>query len=317
MRNFGRALAAFIIIWSATATSYAQTPAGTLAAGQPAPGAPAVKAVTDESWTGEAVAGPPAAGDSAAVDSAVMDSGAEEPAAGDPVTSDSAIDTQAAVAVAPMLVTQVTVASTTDAAPSLPPRPVASVAAGPAPMVAVPQAVYVADFVAVPAGAPPAGLLARLRAALHNHAAGREAGLVAQAVVQRLSQAGVAARYLAPGEPPPVQGWLIGGVFPVQGEPGAALSDGIASTTEAPGADVSVTVADLEHGADTPFAIIGVPPAASDDAGKWHPYVLPAKLSLERTDRNAAVAALAQQIADSFVGNMTVLRQADARAISP
>jgi hypothetical protein len=306
MRNFGRAIAAFTIIWAATATSFAQTRAEA-----PAAGAPAVKAATDEPGAGH-----PAAGDSAAVNSAAEDPTAEDPAAGDPVTSDSATDTEAAVAVAPMLVTQVTVASATDATPSVPPRPAAHVAPGPAPMVAVPQAVYVTDFVAVPAGAPPSGLLARLRAALHAHAAGREAGLVAQAVVQRLSHAGVAARYLAPGEPPPVQGWLIGGVFHVPGEPGA-LSDGAASGTEAPGADVSVTVADLEHGADTPFALIGVPPATSDEAGKWHPYVLPAKLSLERTDRNSAIAALAQQIADSFVGNMTALRQADARAISP
>ena len=41
------------------------------------------------------------------------------------------------------------------------------------------------------------------------------------------------------------------------------------------------------------------------------------KLSFERADRNAAIAALAQQIVDAFVGNMTALRQADAQAISP
>ena len=175
---------------------------------------------------------------------------------------------------------------------------------------------YVTDFIAVPAGAPPSGLLARLRAALHAHAVGHDAGLVAQAVVQRLNNVGLAARYLAPGEPLPVQGWLIGGVFHLQGA-AAAASDGTALATEALDADVSVTVADVEHNPDTPFAVIGVPPSAAQEQGKWHPYVVPAKLAFERTDRNAAVAALARQIADTFVGNMVNLRQADAKAISP
>lgn len=226
-------------------------------------------------------------------------------------------DMGASVAVTPMAVAQVDVAPTTEMPP--PTAPIPAAPKGPAPMVAVPQAVYVTHFVAVPAGAPPAGLLAHLRAALHAHAAGRDAGLVAQAVVLRLNHAGVAARYLAPGEPPPVTGWLIGGVFHLQGEASAAPSDGTApeSEREALGADVSVTVADLEHGADTPFAILGVPPAPSGGADGWQPYVVPAKLSFERADRNAAVAALAQQIVDAFVGNMNALRQADARAISP
>lgn len=220
------------------------------------------------------------------------------------------------IAVAPMTVAQVSVAP---AAPApTPTPPVAATPAGPAPMVAVPQAVYVTDFIAVPAGAPPSGLLARLRAALHAHAAGHDAGLVAQAVVQRLNHAGLAARYLAPGEPAPVQGWLIGGAFHLQSAAAdGAASDGAALPPGALGADVSVTVADLEHNADTPFAIIGVPPGREDESSKWHPYVVPAKLGFERADRNAAVAALARQIADAFVGNMTALRQADAKAISP
>lgn len=224
-----------------------------------------------------------------------------------------------------MAVAQVNVAPTV-LAPAPTPR-ITVTPAGPPPMVAVPQAVYVTDFIAVPADAPESGLLARLRAALHAHATGRDAGLVAQAVVQRLNHMGLAARYLASGEPPPVQGWLIGGVFHVQGvAENAAAPVGSASVTEALGAEVSVTVADLEHSADTPFAVIGVPPGAINatgatgtpgESGKWHPVVVPAKLAFERADRNAAVAALARQIADSFVGNMTTLRQADAYAISP
>jgi hypothetical protein len=186
-------------------------------------------------------------------------------------------------------------------------------------MVAVPVAVYVTNFVAAPVNATAAGLLARLRTALHARAAGHDAGLVAQAVVQRLNQAGVAARYLAPGDQPPVTGWLIGGVFHLQGEAPAAASDGAEPGSDALGADVSVTVADLEHGPDTPFAVIGVPPTAAAPGSErpWAPYVVPAKLSFERAERNAAVAALAQQIADAFVGNMTALRQADANAIAP
>jgi hypothetical protein len=185
--------------------------------------------------------------------------------------------------------------------------------------VAVPQAVYVTHFVAVPAGAPPSGLLAHLRAALHAHAAGRDAGLVAQAVVARLNHAGVAARYLAPGEPPPVTGWLLGGVFHLQSEALSTASDTGAPETEkeAVGADVSITVADLEHNADTPFAVLGAPLAASSAASEWRPYVVPVKLSFERADRNAAIAALAQQIVDAFVSNMTALRQADGQTISP
>ena len=234
---------------------------------------------------------------------------AKQPAANDISAGDS-------IAVAPMTVAQVSVAP---AAPVPAPTPaVTTTPLGPAPMVAVPQAVYVTDFIAVPAGAPPSGLLARLRAALHARAAGHDAGLVAQAVVQRLNHAGLAARYLAPGEPPPVQGWLIGGAFHLE-SPAAngAASDGTGLPTGALGADVSVTVADLEHNADTPFAVIGVPPGQADGSSKWQPYVVPAKLGFERADRNAAVAALARQIADAFVGNMTALRQADAKAISP
>lgn len=223
-----------------------------------------------------------------------------------------------------MAVAQVNVAPTTPAAAPTP--PIAAIPAGPPPIVAVPQAVYVTDFIAVPADTPESGVLDRLHTALHAHAAGRDAGLVAQAVVQRLNNMGLAARYLASGEPPPVQGWLIAGVFHLQG---AAAADASASYTEALGADVSVTVADLEHSADTPFAVIGVPPGATSGtsgteatgtasaSGKWHPVVVPAKLAFEKADRNAAVAALARQIADSFVGNMTTLRQADAKAIFP
>ncbi len=194
-------------------------------------------------------------------------------------------------------------------------------------MVAVPEAVYVTNFIAVSADAPASGLLSRLNAALHPHAAGHDAGLVAQAVVQRLNRMGLAARYLASGEPPPVLGWLIGGVFHVQSAAGgAAVSDGTGALFEAPSAEVSVTVADLEHSADTPFAVIGVPVGATNASkgtsatgreSNWRPVLVPAKLAFEHADRNAAVAALAQQIADAFAGNMTTLRQADANAISP
>ncbi|HEX7683823.1 MAG TPA: hypothetical protein VF446_09865 [Trinickia sp.] len=238
-------------------------------------------------------------------------------AALEPANSQASSD--ASIAVAPMVVTQVSVTpDTAEPAPaaSVKPRP-----PGPPPIVAVPQAVYVTHFVAVPAGAPPSGLLARLRAALHAHAAGREAGLVAQAVVQRLNHAGLAARYLAPGEALPVTGWLVGGVFHVRGDAAGSAPDGAASENETPEADVSVTVADLEHGPDTPFALLGTPIAESSDAGHaaaaWRPYVVPAQLAFEKADRNTAVAALAQQIVNTFVGNMTALRQADARAISP
>lgn len=223
------------------------------------------------------------------------------------------------IAVAPMAVAQVSVAPTAPAAPApVATPPIVATPAGPAPMVPVPQAVYVADFIAVPANAPESGLLARLRDALHAHAASHDAGLVAQAVVQRLNHMGLAARYLASGEPPPVQGWLIGGAFHLESAAAnGAESDGTGLPTGALGADVSVTVADLGHNADTPFALIGVPPAQADGSSKWQPYVVPAKLGFERADRNAAVAALARQIADAFVGNMTALRQADAKAISP
>lgn len=220
------------------------------------------------------------------------------------------------ITVAPMAVAQVSVAP---AAPApAPTPPVAMIPAGPPPMVGIPEAVYVTDFVAVPADAPPSGMLARLRTALHTRAAGHDAGLVAQAVVQRLNNMGVAARYLASGEQPPVQGWLIGGVFHVQGAAGAA-ADSAAPGPEALGTNMSITVADLEHSADTPFAVIGALPEGTGAVGegKWHPVVVPAKLAFERADRNAAVAALARQIADTFVGNMTTLRQADAKAISP
>ncbi|MGN6652880.1 hypothetical protein [Trinickia sp.] len=226
------------------------------------------------------------------------------------------------IAVAPMAVAQVSVAPTAPAAPApVATPPIVATPAGPAPMVPVPQAVYVADFIAVPANAPESGLLARLRDALHAHAASHDAGLVAQAVVQRLNHMGLAARYLASGEPPPVQGWLIGGVFHLQSAAeSAAAPDGPASVTDALGAEVSVTVADLEHSADTPFAVIGAPPrtmSATGQSSTWHPVLVPARLAFERADRNAAVAALARQIADAVAGNMTTLRQADAQAIAP
>lgn len=281
MRNFGRAIAAFMIC-TAAAAALARPPS-------------------------------PSAADYAT---------AGDPAAGPPVAADAPPDPTAAGAsltVAPMMVTQVTVTpSASEQTPTLPTPPVAAVRTGPPPIVPVPQAVYVANFIAVPAGAPPSGLLDRLRAAMHAHAAGHDAGLVAQAVVQRLNHAGLAARYLAPGAPPPVQGWLIGGAFHLESAAAnGAESDGTGLPTGALGADVSVTVADLGHNADTPFALIGVPPAQADGSSKWQPYVVPAKLGFERADRNAAVAALARQIADAFVGNMTALRQADAKAISP
>lgn len=239
------------------------------------------------------------------------------PQADSPVGSRADQQADAPIVVAPMAVAQVSVAPSS--ASQAPTAPVPAQPKGPAPMVAVPNAVYVTHFIAAPAGAAPAGLLARLRAALHAHAAGRDAGLVAQAVVQRLNRAGLAARYLAPGEPPPVTGWLIGGVFHLQGasSPAASESAVAESEREAAGSDVSITVADLEHGVDTPFAVLGAPLDASGGQSEWHPYAVPARLSFERADRNTAVAALAQQIVDAIVGNMTALRQADARAISP
>lgn len=217
------------------------------------------------------------------------------------------------ITVQPMTVAPVTAPPGTSVTPA-PTPPIAPAPTGPAPMVAVPQAVYVTRFIAVPSGASPSGLLARMRAALHARAEGRDAGLVAQAVVQGLNRAGVAARYLAPGEPAPATGWLIGGAFHQQGETPA---DNTAPENQASSADVSVTVADLEHNADTPFAVIGAPPAASSAQNDWRPYVVPAKLAFAPTDRNAAVAELAQQIVNAFVGNMTALRQADARTLAP
>ncbi|TAM49684.1 MAG: hypothetical protein EPN57_24820 [Paraburkholderia sp.] len=229
-------------------------------------------------------------------------------------------EVHASISVAPMLVTQVNVTSEPATATST--APIAAPRSGPPPIVAVPGAVYVTHFIAAPAGAEPSGLLSRLRAALHAHAAGRDAGLVAQAVVQRLNHAGVATRYLAPGEPLPVMGWLIGGVFHLQSDATAAASESAEPEAgrEAAGAEVSITVADLEHSADTPFAVLGAPLGASGEQSaqsQWRPYVVPAKLSFERADRNTAIAALAQQIVDAFVGNMTALRQADARSIAP
>ncbi|PMS20015.1 hypothetical protein C0Z18_11385 [Trinickia dabaoshanensis] len=284
MRNLGRTVTAFTI-WAAIAAI-----------------SPASAQTQLDRAGGDSIAGDPAAGD---------------PIVGGPISSPP--DEDQRMTVAPQAVAQVTVAPTAPVpAPSAPVTPVRQ---GPPPMAGVPDAVYVTNFVAVPVNASAAGLLARLRAALHAHAAGHDAGLVAQAVVQRLNHAGIAARYLAPGDQPPVVGWLIGGVFHLQGETQPAADDGTASGSgsEALGADVSVTVADLEHGADTPFAIIGVPPAAAASGSErpWTPYVVPAKLSFERTDRNAAIAALARQIADAFVGNMTALRQADANAMTP
>lgn len=293
MRKLGRTVTAFTILTAIAALSpaIAQTQLERADGGDLTPGDPAV---------GDPAAGVPAAG---------------IPSIGAPVASAPAENVP--LTVAPMAVAQVTVAPT---APTLAPSaPIAPLPRGPAPIVAVPVAVYVTNFVAVPANASAAGLLARLRTALHAHAAGHDAGLVAQAVVQRLNQAGVAARYLTPGDQPPVTGWLIGGVFHLRGDAPAAASESATSDEAALGADVSVSVADLEHGPDTPFAIIGVPPAAAAPSGEraWAPYVVPAKLSFEQADRNAAVAALAQQIADVFVGNMTALRQADAKAIAP
>ncbi|WP_162877877.1 hypothetical protein [Trinickia diaoshuihuensis] len=288
MRNLGRAVAA-ITFWAALAAL-----------------SPAI-AQTQFDRAGDPAAGDPAAGDPVVADRAAGDPAAGDPAAGAPVESTH-------LTVAPMAVAQVTIAPT-EPTPA-PSAPVAPIRQGPPPMVAVPEAVYVTNFVAVPVNTSSAGLLARLRTALHAHAAGHDAGLVAQAVVQRLNHAGIAARYLAPGDQPPAMGWLIGGVFHLQGE-GAA--DSAASGAQVLGADVSVTVADLEHGADTPFAIIGAPLAAAASSGEhaWTPYIVPAKLSFERAERNAAIAELAREIADAFVGNMTALRQADANAIAP
>lgn len=188
--------------------------------------------------------------------------------------------------------------------------------------VAMPRAVYVTDFQAAQAGAHTRGPLARLREAAHARSASRNAALLAQAIVHRLNTAGVAARYLAPGEPLPPQGWLIDGVFYSRDLQGGLLSRATADDASSAGAtantEVTVTVTDLARQPDTPFAALGAEDAihGQGTVASWNPYVVAAKFAFKRAEANAAVETLAQDIVNQFTGNMTTLRQADARAIA-
>ncbi|RKP49290.1 DUF4410 domain-containing protein [Trinickia fusca] len=185
--------------------------------------------------------------------------------------------------------------------------------------VAMPQAVYVTDFEAVQAGAHRRGPLARLREATHARSADRNAAMLAQAIVHRLGSTGVAARYLAPGEPLPPQGWLIDGVFYSRDLQGGLLSrltaDDASSAGAAANTEVTVTVTDLARRPDTPFAALGAEDAihGQGTVASWNPYIVAAKFVFKRTEANAAVDTLAQDIVNQFVGNLAALRQADAQ----
>lgn len=191
----------------------------------------------------------------------------------------------------------------------------------PPPTVAVPQAVYVEHFDAVQVGTDSTGLLSRLRAAAHARSANRRAGLVAQAVVQRLNSVGVPARYLAPGEPPPASGWLIGGILysrDVQGRllaPPASGTNGDAAEAAAANTEVSVILTDLALRPEVPFAVIGAQDAihGQGTVASWNPYIVAAKLVFKQAEANVAAEVLAQDIVDQIVGNLNALRQADAQ----
>jgi hypothetical protein len=179
---------------------------------------------------------------------------------------------------------------------------------------------YVKDFQAVQeSNGSRGGPLSRLREAAHERSAGQNAGALAQAIVKQLTSEGVAARYLAPGEPlpAPASGWLIGGIFYSRDSGGkiqSLLQGGSSSST--PNTEVSVTVADVAGDPNAPFAVIGAEDAIKGQGSiaSWNPYIVAAKFVYKKVEGTTAVDGLAKDIADQIVGNLQTLQQKDLAA---
>jgi hypothetical protein len=178
---------------------------------------------------------------------------------------------------------------------------------------------YVKDFQAVQESDGSGRLLSRLREAAHGRSAGQNAGALAKALVKQLTSDGIAARYLAPGEPLPVPaaGWLIGGVFYSRDSGGriqSLLQGGSSAST--PNTEVSVTVADVAGDPSVPFAAIGAEDAIKGQGtvASWNPYIVAAKFVYKKVEGTTAVDGLAKDIADQIVGNLQTLQQKDLAA---
>ncbi|WP_446901639.1 hypothetical protein [Burkholderia sp. YIM B11467] len=173
---------------------------------------------------------------------------------------------------------------------------------------------YVRPFQVVQESDGSGRLLSRTRATIHARSASQNAGALAQAIVQQLGNAGVTARYLAPGEPSPrvASGWLIGGVFYSRAPSGriqSLLQGG--SGDDSPNTEVSVTIADAAGDANVPFAVIGVADAikAQGTVASWNPYVVAAKFVVKKAEGTTAVDSLAKDIANQIIGHLDALQQ--------
>ena len=173
---------------------------------------------------------------------------------------------------------------------------------------------YVRAFQVVQESNGSGRLLSRSRAITHGRSASQNAGALAKAIVQQLSNAGVTARYLAPREPLPMHasGWLIGGAFYSRVPSGriqSLLQGG--SDDGSPNTEVSVTIADAAGDANVPFAIIGVKDAikAQGTVASWNPYIVAAKFVVKKVEGTIAVDSLAKEIANQIIEHLEVLRQ--------
>ncbi|MGY4730400.1 hypothetical protein [Burkholderia pyrrocinia] len=173
---------------------------------------------------------------------------------------------------------------------------------------------YVRAFQVVQESNGSGRLLSRSRAITHGRSASQNAGALAKAIVQQLSNAGVTARYLAPGEPLPMHasGWLIGGVFHSRVPSGriqSLLQGG--SDDGNPNTEVSVTIADAAGDSNVPFAIIGVKDAikAQGTVASWNPYIVAAKFVVKKVEGTIAVDSLAKEIANQIIEHLEALQQ--------
>lgn len=173
---------------------------------------------------------------------------------------------------------------------------------------------YVRAFQVVQESNDSGRLLSRARAATHGRSASQNAGALATAIVQQLSNAGITARYLAPGEPLPTlaSGWLIGGIFYSRTPSGriqSLLQGG--SGDGNPNTEVSVTIADAAGDPNAPFAVIGVEDAikAQGSVASWNPYIVAAKFVVKKAEGTTAVDSLAKEIANQILGHLEALQQ--------
>jgi hypothetical protein len=174
--------------------------------------------------------------------------------------------------------------------------------AQPAPGSAAVPTIYVGEFQPVDA-AQGHGPLGAIASTMHANTVDQGAKKLSDALVAALHSRKISVMRLHEADPLPAQGWIVRGVLYSLDKESHLVSLPFHKSNQGPNVEVSVTIADASSAPGKPFAIVGTDAAlkGQGSALSWNPYIIGAKLVIDKAESDSSIAKLAQQIADKIL----------------